>query len=234
MLKFVIFIFFATVSSDPFPFVVSLKNALWRANSNHFCTGTIIAPKWVLTAGHCFTSIIDNPVEWITVHVGEYLTHGTTYNIVGYTIHQNQSESTKIYRNDLCLVELETEIDVPMVPFGTIRNENEVPVYVVGWGRTSTHGTIPDKKRVTHLGTVGYHKCQEMHDLKNNIVDKSTQICGAGGSLCFGDSGSPLFSASGTMVGVFSTMEDCTSNYPLLFVRISKYIDWIHNTIKMQ
>ncbi|KYB27105.1 Serine proteases 1/2-like Protein [Tribolium castaneum] len=227
MLHFFLVSLFMTVSSDQFPYVVSLKNSLWRANSNHFCTGTIIAPKWLRN----FLSIY-NPIEWITVHVGEYLDHGTTHKIVKYTIHQNQSESPEIYRNDLCLVELASEIHVPMVPFGTIANVDHLAVFAVGWGRSSQYGTIPFGKQVTRLGTVEYHKCQQMHSLRQNRVDPSTQICGMGDSgttLCFGDSGSPLIDArSGALVGVFSSMEDCTGEYPLLFVRISKYLDWIY------
>ncbi|KAH0817404.1 hypothetical protein GEV33_005387 [Tenebrio molitor] len=226
-------------NNEDFSFVASLKRKSHFSNFHHFCTGSILGRRWILTAAHCFENIQGKPLDFFAVDVGShYLSTGTRYPIANAFVHPEFVQSPQIYKNDLALVQLERPIadspGVRAVELGTIRDWLEVPVVGVGWGRLSYNsGSVPEKRRVVNMTTIKYESCQAKHAQRQNLVDREMHICGVGtegNTLCFGYSGAPLVDPyTGRQVAVFSTMEDCTPEYPFLFVRIELYIDWIRD-----
>lgn len=88
---------------------------------------------------------------------------------------------------------------------------------------------------------------QECYQTLDPVVrhDESTELCGAGRhKFCYGDSGGPLVrgvARAGVsrhyVLGVASySTEDlgsgCLDNAPMVFVKVSEYLEWILNQIK--
>lgn len=59
---------------DEFPYAVSLQLS---ARNAHFCTGSLLEAKTVLTAGHCVTAIYEYGLgtEDVAVRVGSLVSH---------------------------------------------------------------------------------------------------------------------------------------------------------------
>lgn len=86
------------VKQGQFPYLVSLKQ---KADDDdiHFCSGSILNIRWIVTAGHCVVSI--SPVSGVrTLDKG-----GNSYGIKRYTLHPEYKVEIKSYDLALLLTE---------------------------------------------------------------------------------------------------------------------------------
>ncbi|KAG8235402.1 hypothetical protein J437_LFUL009261 [Ladona fulva] len=104
---------------------------------------------------------------------------------------------------------------------------------VVGWGRTSAWGPIPNELHKVDIPIFNHDECAKVYgDDGMNVRD--TQICagGEGGKdACNGDSGGPLF-VNGEIIGIVSWGRPCAEQgFPTVFTEVSDYVDWIEQHI---
>ncbi|XP_036138350.1 chymotrypsin-1 isoform X2 [Monomorium pharaonis] len=214
------------------PYMVSLRN-----QNKHFCGGSIISKRYILTVAHCLMLINDpSDLKDITVHAGTNLLSesGNVYQIDEAILHPNFNLS--LLANDIGLLHLKTDIEYnKLVQPISIAKTNSVlvgdPCFLTGWGTLEVKemflGKVPDKLQKVDLKVYSQLQCKVAFE--NIVILKDSHICAFakyGQGACHGDSGSPLVS-NGIQIGLASFVQPCAVGYPDIYTRTSSFIDWI-------
>jgi trypsin len=207
------------------------------------CTGTLIAPTWVLTAGHCGSitgAAVATPASWpaplIDVYLGSNKAGQGTPATVAQAIVEPSYLATSGY--DVTLLQLAAPAsqapthvanDASTWSPGTLET-------IAGWGTTSEGGDTPDTLQEAQVPITTDAYCAGAY----SDFDASTMLCAGfeqgGVDSCQGDSGGPLFGrdASGALkvVGATSFGEGCArAGKPGVYARVADTAlrDWIRS-----
>merc|ERR1711874_46945 len=142
--------------------------------------------------------------------------------------------------NDIALIKLSRPVNfssevLPVcLPPRTPTYTNKVAT-VTGWGTTSSGGSTSDVLREVDVRVWSNLECERTQygsAIKDTMLCAASQHGHGGQDSCQGDSGGPLVFQDGgsnyDLIGVVSWGNGCgLQNFPGVYTRVSKYLDWI-------
>jgi len=181
-----------------------------------FCTGTLVSPRVVLSAAHCFDRFGAAPV--IDVYLGpDYRGAGAHRAVDAVAAHPDWQGDIGLY--DLAMVLLDAPVDpliaVPLNDQVALTGAFGAAYRQVGFGRHDRADPLPDgRKREGTTTLTGY------------VADSDVVLAGDEVALCFGDSGGPgLLAVDGVelLAGVHSFTAGLDCQPPGADTRVDLY-----------
>jgi len=231
------------VSNSDHPYQVALLTATDSSGfTAQFCSGTLVAPRWVVTAAHC---VANKTAAGVDVGVGkdDLSLIGASDRHVVSAIHVHPSYDSATYANDIALLQLSTAV--------TSSTAKWIP-----WQTDTTEPAAGTTGTVSGWGTVTLDESIYRNDLQGATVkvleSPGDDLCGAwdnysateklcvGGErnvgACTGDSGGPLAINLGYthLVGIasYGADDECADvTYPNVMTRVSNYDAWLQSHI---
>jgi secreted trypsin-like serine protease len=215
------------------------------------CTGTVVAPRIVLTAGHCVedteTSILDDPTSFS-------VTTGAS-KVGGEGAGSGDPRGSRVVRTlaypgfdprdvhgDAGVLVLAAPVDAP--PLGLAGPADgpalapRTPISIAGWGlKAASQALAPSRLQAATLVLRGEAYCKRRTRGYYRPYSRSKQLCavspaGHPASGCFGDSGGPaiarLADGAPVEVGIVSTGgPECSTSQPNVFTRVDLVSGWV-------
>jgi trypsin len=186
------------------------------------CTGTLITPDWVLSAGHCGSvtgAVVASPASWppqlINVRIGGVSQNDGEQRSASRVVVHPDYLATSGY--DISLIQLSQSST--MAPT-QVAGAGERSLWtagtletIVGWGATEEGGDVPDNLQEARVPITTDAYCAGAY----SDFDPATMVCAGfpqgGVDTCQGDSGGPMFGRTSAgalrVVGTTSFGEGC-------------------------
>ena len=244
----------STAPAQAWPSIAFLKGRYTDGGGTaheYACTGSVVAPTWIVTAAHCAFGNPQQPPDSMDAVLGvSNYTDPSRQVIAVDQFVPNPSYDAEHVVNDVALLHLEQPTSAPAMALATsatsdaggYRSDADVP-NAAGWGATDEAGTqfTPDLQQA-YLQIRSSDECGSLMA----GFEPGTQTCaGTAGraTACFGDSGGPLVMtdvATGrpALWGVTSYRpaaatgdQPCSLASPTVFTLIPAFGDFIQSTL---
>jgi secreted trypsin-like serine protease len=236
----------ATAEPGKFPWMAFIADFLGEEGEEGVavCSGTVLAPRVVLTAAHC---VLDEESKTLNDAAGYRVVTG----VVDWTEPERQvSEVTRLIPypkfvsgkardgfGDAALLVLATPTTAPSIPIATRANSRLLRIgthaVIAGWGQTYFEQEDLTESLQWSRTIVESDRCEGLWG-RICAIDFPKATSGA----CHGDSGGPLFAArrhkrGWIEIGITEAgFSNCTTRRPQFFTRTDLISTWIKTRVK--
>ncbi|NEV63887.1 trypsin-like serine protease [Thiorhodococcus minor] len=231
------------VEQSEWPWQAALKITTWRINGKWTCSGSVIAPTWILTAAHCIVDDIDeryNTVAPANIQVRTGSDHfeygGQTSSVKRIVKHPEFDPITRDH--DIALLELKSPVYVHPVRPVTWEREPTLACpgimgAVTGWSDTDVCGQSSVVLSKVDTSIEDPDICRSAYgstSITGNMLCTSSLI--EDDTLCQEDDGAPLVVDNGrggyTQAGIVSWGNSCeTPDAPTVYTRLAPHVEWM-------
>ena len=222
-----------------------------QATAGYACTGTVVAPRVILTAGHCVediesSSIVEPKLIAVATGVSNLKKIQTTeVSRVERVLAYPGFDPTELH-GDAGLLILTAPVTAPPIALATGADaalyEPGDELTVAGWGIDNrTTGHAPNQLQAATVPIEEASRCKEGTRRFYPFFDPSRQVCAIDAphfhiTTCHGDSGGPAIAmrTDGTPVeiGVTSLGDgSCNPASPAVFTRVDQISSWVQSWI---
>ncbi|WP_433298065.1 S1 family serine peptidase [Actinoplanes sp. CA-030573] len=204
----------------------------WMVRLSMGCGGALIAPRVVLTAGHCVDGTGDTTTIKVTAGVVDLKSpKALTAHSVRVIRAAGFRDETR--GDDWAVIRLDHVLDLPVLPLVKDSSGDRGPFVVMGWGQTR-EDSVRQERRLHYapVPAVSDEKCAAEYQKADVKLVPREQICAGkrGVDTCQGDSGGPMVgkNALGQWVqaGIVSWGLGCARDgYPGVYTQISAFRD---------
>ncbi|XP_007499808.2 probable threonine protease PRSS50 [Monodelphis domestica] len=239
--------------SQKWPWQVSIQES-----NNHLCSGTIIAPQWVMTAAHCVKNDFSYDVYMGSTKLNESSKNSLRVSVKKVVIHPNFQE--KRYwswigrENDIALLKLVKRLNYTkhIAPICIASSKFQVKpgsfCWLTGWGVTKvpTAGKeepMSPKLQEAEISIMSNDDCDTFYHEASQVptivrIISIGMLCSdysRGRDFCIGDDGSPLaceVDNTWFQAGLVSWSLGCAQpETPGVYARISTYSNWVDRVV---
>ena len=231
-----------SVAGSAFPFVVYLDLG------QNFCTGSLIADNWILTAAHCVVESSGAVVSSrsLTIERGYPDDYESTEEVGRVIVHPEYDYSGAGFKNDAAIIELLKPFQSVLAVPVEILTKEQREIYgpsgslatAVGYGRKE-NDAWSDGIRQVNIPLSTPEDCRQQYSFlsEEEIAHERTLCAGsAGKGINSGDSGGPLLVSTLNgwgQAGIASMRGWSESGEPVvsIYTRVPSIYDWISETI---